>query len=300
MFDGEAVRAPRSMTRAEQLALLGACEGRRYAARDGLLIALALGTGLREHELVALNVGDVLEPGGRVRQRVPLRVFKGHRRVRARRAAQDQEAILSDGVRRLLAAYGDHKRSVRESMDAAAPLFVSQKGHRLSTRTVRRVFAEVQNAAGLERRFTFHHTRHSFCTDLYLLTGNLRLVQRAARHASIQTTVVYTHPPDEQLLSAVRALDAARAAEGDRFTRGGTGPAARGEHPCGATDRFLNTPLITFQNPVFSQSAPGMRQGFSGSHENPTAPPAYPPGPPARGTRQRPRRVSARRTPART
>jgi len=36
---------------------------------------VALGTGLREHEIAALDVGDVLHDDGRVRRRIALRMF---------------------------------------------------------------------------------------------------------------------------------------------------------------------------------------------------------------------------------
>ncbi len=60
----------------EQAQLLAATGQRRGAFRDHILLSLALGTGLREHELVALDVGDVMDSDGKVRRRVDLRVFK--------------------------------------------------------------------------------------------------------------------------------------------------------------------------------------------------------------------------------
>jgi integrase/recombinase XerC len=38
-----------------------------------VLISLALGTGLREHEVLALDYGDVFDEDGRARRRVTLR-----------------------------------------------------------------------------------------------------------------------------------------------------------------------------------------------------------------------------------
>lgn len=277
MFDAaETARAPMSMTRDEQAAVLRACEGRRYRFRDQVIISLALGTGLREHEIVALDNDDVFDGEGHARQRFPLRTFKGHRRARSRGRTTPQEAILPDSVRALLQLFRDHKRSAGQSLLGDAPLFVSQKRRRLSARMVREMFAGVQAAAGLERRFTFHHTRHSFCTDLYLLTGNLRLVQRAARHASIQTTVIYTHPPDEQLLHAIRGLDAARG--GERLD-----------------DHFGDTGAFTSRNLVLSESAPGTPRAFSAVSQNWITPPGSPPTPRPAPCSNRPRRVSARR-----
>jgi integrase len=70
-------RAPRTLTEREQKALLRVTGEHRAGWRDHVLFAMALGTGLRAHELVALDVGDVFDDAGRVRHRLALRVFKG-------------------------------------------------------------------------------------------------------------------------------------------------------------------------------------------------------------------------------
>ena len=44
--------------------------------RDHVIFEVALGTGLREHEIAALDVGDVLRDGGCVRHRIARRTFK--------------------------------------------------------------------------------------------------------------------------------------------------------------------------------------------------------------------------------
>lgn len=54
---------------------------------------MALGTGLREHELIALSVGDVFRDG-RPRRRLLLSVFKG-----ASKAGGTQEVLLSESLR---------------------------------------------------------------------------------------------------------------------------------------------------------------------------------------------------------
>jgi integrase len=48
----------------------------REGFRDHAIFAVALGTGLREHKIAALDVGDVLRDDGRVRHRIALRTFK--------------------------------------------------------------------------------------------------------------------------------------------------------------------------------------------------------------------------------
>jgi integrase/recombinase XerC len=196
-----AVRPPRAPTEQEQALLLRATAEQRADLRDHLLFALALGTGLREHEMVALDVGDVREPGGAVRRRVALRVFKG-----CRRDPSPQEIMLPEALRAKLAKFLRWKRARGETLAPDAPLFVSRKGGRLSTRQVRHLVGVWQARAGIERPFSAHSLRHGACSNLYRRTKDIRLTQRFARHASIVTTSRYTHTSDEALAQAVDAL----------------------------------------------------------------------------------------------
>jgi integrase/recombinase XerC len=68
-------KPPRALTDLEQKLLLKTTGEHTDGCRDHVLISLALGTGLREHEFLALDCGDVFDDG-RARRRVTLRVFK--------------------------------------------------------------------------------------------------------------------------------------------------------------------------------------------------------------------------------
>ena len=59
---------------------------------------------------------------------------------------------------------------------------------------------------GRARRFNFHALRHSALTNLYRRTRDIRVVQRVARHKSVDTTTISAAPTDEDILRAVREL----------------------------------------------------------------------------------------------
>jgi len=194
-------RPPRTLTEVEQAALLKVTGDHRAGFRDHVILALALGTGLREHEIAALNVGDVVHSDGRVRRRVALRVLK-----RASAEPAPQEVFVPDSLSYKLTRFMSWKRASSEELGPDSPLFVSRLGQRIATRTLRYLFHTWQERAGFDRRFHFHSLRHTCLTNVYRATRDVRLVQRVARHKSIDTTTAYAVPSDEDILRAVREL----------------------------------------------------------------------------------------------
>ena len=194
-------RPPKTLTELEQRLLLKASGEHRDGFRDHVIFSIALGTGLREHEILALDVGDVFDTDGKARRRLTLRVFK-----RSSDGADLQEVVLPDGVRAKLDKLRRWKKGNGEDLGADAPVFVSRKGNRLSARQLRHAFKVWQERAGFERSFNFHALRHTACSNLYRRTRDIRLTQRFARHKSILTTSIYAHPSDEDLVRAVLDL----------------------------------------------------------------------------------------------
>lgn len=198
-YASEVARAPRTLTVAEQKSLLKVSGEHARGYRDHVMFSVALGTGLRCHEIAALNAGDVFHSDGTPRRRVPLQVFKRG----AKRLAR-QEVIIPDALFAKLAKFYKYKVGRKESVAPDAPLFVSQRGTRIALRSLRHVFARWQERAHFERRLGFHSLRHSACSTLYRRHKDPLLVQRFARHTSLRTTSIYMHADDEQVLVALR------------------------------------------------------------------------------------------------
>jgi site-specific recombinase XerC len=196
----DSTRTPKSLTQDEQRRLLRVTGERRDGFRDHVIFSLALGTGLREHELLALNIGDVFD-GPRCRRRLALRVFK-----RSNDDSSTQEVVLPDAVRTKLERYVANRKRDGEGLTDDTPLFMSRNHRRLSARQLREVFATWQERAGFDRRHNFHALRHTACTNLYRATRDIRLTQRFARHASILSTAIYTHPSDDDFVRSVTQL----------------------------------------------------------------------------------------------
>ena len=125
----EGLTAPKTLTDRETALLLRTTGERRGGFRDHLLFSMALGTALREHELVALDMRDVYDDEGTPRRRVVLRTFK-----RSNPDRNMQQVLLNETVRAKLVKYRGWKMRHGEAVDGDAPVFVSRHGKRLSTR----------------------------------------------------------------------------------------------------------------------------------------------------------------------
>jgi integrase len=188
--------SPQSLTADELQALLHETADH---PRDHVIFSLALGTGLRLGELIGLVVGDLFFPDGRPRLRVRVRP-----EIAKRGRAGD--VFLPDALASKLTAFWRHKVERHESLDPHAPLFCGLSRRRISPRRVQVLFRDWLERAGFDRHYCFHTLRHTAVTNVYRASRDLFLAQRFARHASPLTTVIYTHPSDDELKERLRAL----------------------------------------------------------------------------------------------
>lgn len=195
-------RPPRTLTLEEVRALLRATGKTASSYRDHMLLSMALGTGLRESELLALDCGDVFNADGTGRARITLRCFK-----RSTDKPAPQEVMVPDRIRHKLSRFMRWKHRRGQGVESADPLFVARGGRRLSTRRARELFARWRQEAGLSASLSFHALRHTFCQQLYEQTRDIRVVQVAARHANLTTTTIYAAPSADDVARAVREID---------------------------------------------------------------------------------------------
>ncbi|UUX96484.1 tyrosine recombinase XerC [Aquabacterium sp. J223] len=154
------------------------------SARDGCLVELLYGGGLRVAELVGLD----LRPNDRAGAGwIDLDDATAHvlGKGRKRRSVPLGPPALA-AVRAWLACRGELARP-----DEPA-LFVTRHGTRLSTSQVRTRLRAIGQQAGLPVPVHPHMLRHSFASHLLQSSGDLRAVQELLGHASIRTTQVYT------------------------------------------------------------------------------------------------------------
>jgi integrase/recombinase XerC len=145
--------------------------------RDRAILELLYSSGLRLAELTDLDCGDIDMNDATVRV-----TGKGNK-----------DRIVPVG-RLALAALTKWQRSRKElAADDEKALFVSNRGTRLSARSVQARVKHWARRQGIDANVFPHLFRHSFATHLLESSHDLRGVQELLGHANISTTQVYTH-----------------------------------------------------------------------------------------------------------
>jgi len=159
--------------------------------RDLALVELLYGAGLRVGELVALNIEDLS-----LTQRL-VRVSGKGRKERIVPFGRRAENAVREYLPHRSAWRGQHR-------GGDEPLFVNQRGGRLSDRSVRRVLDEaVRRTADLHRLHP-HALRHAFATHLLEAGMDLRAIQELLGHSSLATTQIYAGVDLAHLMSVYR------------------------------------------------------------------------------------------------
>lgn len=182
----EAKRLPEVLTEEERKALLAQPNPKAPTGlRNLCIMRMMLGAGLRVSEVVNLRVRDIDWMSGKLM-------------VRQGKGKKDRTLWLGEGDMELLRRWRE-KRKVESEV-----LFTTLAGRKLNDRYIREFVDRLAKKAGIDKDIHPHTLRHSFATDLYRDTKNIRLVQKALGHSDLSTTMIYTHIVDEELEEALR------------------------------------------------------------------------------------------------
>jgi integron integrase len=95
--------------------------------------------------------------------------------------------------------------SARLSVD---PRSKTVRRHHAADAPLQRAFKGAVEAAGIAKPASIHTLRHSFATHLLEKGYDIRTVQELLGHASVQTTMIYTHVAKKNILGVRSPLDA--------------------------------------------------------------------------------------------
>ena len=177
---------PDILTKGEERLLLSVFNERYPTSyRNRTMLLLALNTGLRIGDLIALKWEDIELDSGRCH-------------VKNGKGSKDRVIFVRPAV---LSEMLDMSRKI--GRDPKGLVFTTLKGEPLKTSYLRKMIAEKARKAGIKKRVHFHLLRHTYLSRLYGRTKDIRVVQEVAGHADISTTQIYTHVSGEDVRRAM-------------------------------------------------------------------------------------------------
>ncbi len=150
-----------------------------FPERDRLMLELLYGCGIRNSELVGINIDDV-------RLSAEAILIRG-------KGKKERYVPFGEVVTSALAKYLPARQLVlSESRKNTPALLVNQRGGRLTTRSVGRIIKKIAVAKGLSADVHPHTLRHAFGTHMLEEGADLRAIQEMLGHERLSTTQRYT------------------------------------------------------------------------------------------------------------
>jgi integrase/recombinase XerC len=150
-----------------------------FPERDRIMFELLYGCGIRNSELIGVNLDDI-----RLSSEAILIRGKGKK---------ERYVPFGDSVRVALAAYLPVRQQLlAERKKNTAALLINRRGGRLTTRSVGRIIKKIAVAKGLSPDVHPHTLRHAFGTHMLEEGADLRSIQEMLGHERLSTTQRYT------------------------------------------------------------------------------------------------------------
>ena len=148
-------------------------------AKYRLMISLGYACGLRVSEVINLRVAD-------------LDIDELVVHIKGAKGKKDRISVLPERLQNDL-------RNIIAGKGANEFLFGSNRGDKLTTTSLQKMFRKSLAKAQIKKPATFHSLRHSFATHLLENGTDVRYVQELLGHANIRTTQIYTHVTNPKL-----------------------------------------------------------------------------------------------------
>jgi integrase/recombinase XerC len=150
-----------------------------FPERDRLMLELLYGCGIRNSELVGINVDDI-------RLSAEAILIRG-------KGKKERYVPFGGAARAALATYLPWRLQLLATLQrTSAALLVNQRGGSLTTRSVGRIVKRIAVAKGLSPDVHPHTLRHAFGTHMLEEGADLRAIQELLGHERLATTQRYT------------------------------------------------------------------------------------------------------------
>lgn len=158
-----------------------------FPERDRLILELLYGCGIRNSELVGIDLEDLRASAGTI-------LIRG-------KGKKERYVPFGAAAAGALAAYLPVRREVLlQRRRSSMALLINRRGGRLTTRSVGRITKAMAVRCGLPAEIHPHTLRHAFGTHMLEEGADLRAIQEMLGHARLATTERYTQLSTKHLL----------------------------------------------------------------------------------------------------
>jgi integrase/recombinase XerC len=150
-----------------------------FAERDKAILELLYGCGVRNSELIGINLDDIHWSNETI-------LVRGKGR-------KERMVPLGDTAAEAIREYLTKRKGLLSSKKRTTPaLLLNLRGQRLTTRSVGRIVKHIAVSKGLSPDVHPHTLRHAFGTHLLEEGADLRAIQEMLGHERLSTTQRYT------------------------------------------------------------------------------------------------------------
>ena len=153
--------------------------------RDYAILKVFLNCGLRKAELINLRVKDFARQGENY-----------WLVVHSKGGTIDEQDIMNDrtilSIQKYLKMAG-HADQPDEPLFQTSKKRAKKKNRIMNRRSIDYLVKKYIKEAQVGKKVTAHTLRHTFGTELQALTGDIKTTQKAMRHRSLNSTMIYLH-----------------------------------------------------------------------------------------------------------
>ena len=149
-----------------------------FNLRNKFIISLLYSSGIRLSEFLALDRNSIVDKKFTV-------VGKGRK---------ERLCFIDDRTNNLMKEYLETRDD-----DSSALVISRLNNDRMTPSNVQLLIKNAAKRAGIKKKVTPHTLRHSFATNFISNNGNIRYLSTLLGHASVDTTLIYTHLSDNDL-----------------------------------------------------------------------------------------------------
>jgi integrase/recombinase XerC len=153
-------------------------ESGAWPTRDAVIFELLYGCGIRNSELVGIQLDDI-------RLSTEAILIRG-------KGKKERYVPFGESARDALAAYMPARQAVLAAKKPTRALLLNKRGGALTTRSVGRIVKAIAVAKGLPPDVHPHTLRHAFGTHMLEEGADLRAIQELLGHERLSTTQRYT------------------------------------------------------------------------------------------------------------